>query len=221
MIGFPLLLIPLAIYNIIVFLMPGVSFGTPLVTVPLTSGASWVMTLSDALLAFGLLLLVFEIIKSTRPVGKYVTDHLLALLLFAGAVAEFVMLPQFANSTFFLLTMLALVDFVSGISLRARRPRALREAEAPARTSVASARVHEVQVPVPVGSTPSVPPIVAARPVESNVVEAGRAPVPLPSAKSMPPSSEPIFDVPENVAETEREPRTENRPTPGHAPPAS
>ena len=26
MIGFPLLLIPLAIYNIIVFLMPGVSF---------------------------------------------------------------------------------------------------------------------------------------------------------------------------------------------------
>jgi hypothetical protein len=29
MIGFPLLLIPLAIYNIIVFLMPGVSFVDP------------------------------------------------------------------------------------------------------------------------------------------------------------------------------------------------
>ena len=31
MVGFPLLLIPLAIYNIIVFLMPGVSFADPLV----------------------------------------------------------------------------------------------------------------------------------------------------------------------------------------------
>ena len=31
MVGFPLLLIPLAIYNIIVFLMPGVSFTDPLV----------------------------------------------------------------------------------------------------------------------------------------------------------------------------------------------
>jgi hypothetical protein len=31
MVGFPLLLIPLAIYNIIVFLMPTVSFSDPLV----------------------------------------------------------------------------------------------------------------------------------------------------------------------------------------------
>ena len=39
MVGFPLLLIPLAIYNIIVFLMPGVSLAEPLVTLPLMSGA--------------------------------------------------------------------------------------------------------------------------------------------------------------------------------------
>ena len=35
MVGFPLLLIPLAIYNIIVFLMPGVSFTDPLVKLTL------------------------------------------------------------------------------------------------------------------------------------------------------------------------------------------
>ena len=39
MVGFPLLLIPLAIYNIIVFLMPGVSLAEPVVKLTLMSGA--------------------------------------------------------------------------------------------------------------------------------------------------------------------------------------
>jgi hypothetical protein len=121
MIGFPLLLIPLAICNIIVFLMPGVSFVTPLFTLTLMSGATWPVTLSDALIALGILLLLFEVIKGARPGSKYFMDHLLSLLVFAGAAAEFVMLPQFGTSTYFLLIMLALVDFLSGIALRARR----------------------------------------------------------------------------------------------------
>jgi hypothetical protein len=121
MIGFPLLLIPLAICNILVFLMPGVSFVTPLLTLTLMSGAAWPVTLSDALIALGILLLLFEVIKGARPGSKYFMDHLLSLVVFAGAAAEFVMLPQFGTSTYFLLTMLALVDFLAGIALRARR----------------------------------------------------------------------------------------------------
>jgi hypothetical protein len=121
MIGFPLLLIPLAICNIIVFLMPGVSFVTPLFTLTLMSGAAWPVTLSDVLIALGILLLLFEVIKGARPGAKYFMDHLLSLVVFTGAAAEFVMLPQFGTSTYFLLTMLALVDFLSGIALRARR----------------------------------------------------------------------------------------------------
>ena len=121
MIGFPLLLIPLAIYNIVVFLMPGVSFTEPLVKLTLMSGAEWPLTLSDMLLTLGVLLLLSEIIKSARPGAKYLTDHLLSLIVFGGAAAEFVLWPRFGTSTFFLLTMLALVDFLSGIALRARR----------------------------------------------------------------------------------------------------
>jgi hypothetical protein len=121
MIGFPLLLIPLAICNIVVFLMPGVSFVTPLFTVSLVSGAAWPVMLSDLLIALGILLLLFEVIKGARPGSKYFMDHLLSLVVFAGAAAEFVMLPQFGTSTYFLLTLLALVDFLSGIALRARR----------------------------------------------------------------------------------------------------
>jgi len=121
MVGFPLLLIPLAIYNIIVFLMPGVSFAEPLVTVPLMSGAPWPVTLSDVLLALGILMLLLEVMKGARPGAKYLTDHLLSLIVFGGAIAEFLLWPRFASSTYFLLTLLALVDFLSGVSLRVQR----------------------------------------------------------------------------------------------------
>lgn len=121
MVGFPLLLIPLAIYNIIVFLMPGVSLAEPLVTLPLMSGAEWPVTLSDVLLALGILMLLLEVIKGARPGAKYLTDHLLSLIVFGGAVAEFLLWPRFASSTYFLLALLALVDFLSGVALRVRR----------------------------------------------------------------------------------------------------
>jgi hypothetical protein len=121
MIGFPLLLIPLAIYNIIIFLMPGVSFADPLLKLTLMSGAEWPVTLSDILLALGLLLLLLEVIKGARPGAKYLTDHLLSLIVFGCAAAEFLLWPKFGSSTYFLLSMLALVDFLSGIALRTRR----------------------------------------------------------------------------------------------------
>ena len=57
MIGFPLLLIPLAIYNIIAFLMRDVSFAAPLFTVPLPSDTGWPVTLTDGLLTLGILML--------------------------------------------------------------------------------------------------------------------------------------------------------------------
>lgn len=132
MVGFPLLLIPLAIFNIIVFLMPGVSLSAPVFTLALMSGVSWTVTLGDIFLAGGIFLLMLEIIKGARPGGKYLMDHLLSLILLGGAAAEFVLLPQFGNSTYFLLTALAFVDFVSGIALRTRRPRRVAPVVAPA-----------------------------------------------------------------------------------------
>jgi hypothetical protein len=121
MVGFPLLLIPLAIYNIVAFLMPTVSFAEPLFKLTLISGAEWPVTLSDVLLALGMLLLLFEVIKGARPGAKFLTDHLLSFVVFGAAAAEFVLWPKFGTSTFLLLTMLSAVDFLSGISLRTRR----------------------------------------------------------------------------------------------------
>src|SRR3984893_18675612 len=121
MVGFPLLLIPLAVYNIIVFLMPSVSLTEPVLKLTLMSGAEWPVNLNDMLLALGIFLLLLEVIKGARPGSKFLTDHLLSLVVFGAAAAEFLLWPRFGTSTYCLLAMLALVDFLSGIALRARR----------------------------------------------------------------------------------------------------
>src|ERR1700737_1699635 len=141
MIGFPLLLIPLAIYNIIAFLMPGVSLTDPLVKLTLMSGTEWPLTLSDVLLALGILLLMCEIIKGARPGAKYLPDHLLSLIVFGAAAAEFVLWPKFGTSTYFLLAALSMVDFLSGLALRTRRGTVAAPAPAVSRKSARKADI--------------------------------------------------------------------------------
>jgi len=123
-IGFPLLLIPFAIYHMIAFLMQDVSWTVPLyfMPVPLRSGVAWTGTLSDAFLAFSLLMLMFEFIKSARH-GKAFVEHFLALLLAGGAAAEFWMLPQFGTSTFLLFVVICFVDLSAGFAASLRRAR--------------------------------------------------------------------------------------------------
>lgn len=87
MVGFPLLLIPLAVYNIIAFLMPSVSFSDVLFNVPMITGESWPVTLADLLLALGVVLLLLEVVKGARPGSKFLMDHLLSLIVFGAAAA--------------------------------------------------------------------------------------------------------------------------------------
>jgi hypothetical protein len=173
MVGFPLLLIPLAIYNIIAFLMPGVSLGDTIVTVPLVSGAGWPVTLSDILLALAALMLMFEVIKGARPGAKFLTDHLLSLIVTGAAAAEFVLWKQFGTSTFFLLTLLSLVDFLTGIALRARRGAVVAAAPVVSRKSARTAApvVAEPQfdpAPVPMPAPP--PAMPAAHSIAESVL---------------------------------------------------
>jgi hypothetical protein len=165
MVGFPLLLIPLAIYNIIVFLMPGVTLAEPLIRLTLVSGAEWQVDLSDILLALGIVLLLFEVIKGARPGAKFLTDHLLSLIVFGAAAAEFLLWPRFATSTFFLLALLSLVDFLTGIALRARRGTAT--ASASRRAAPAPVHASEPQFDAPAAATPAQPVPPAASVAES------------------------------------------------------
>ena len=112
--GFPLLLIPFAIYNMIVFLTPGVSWTTPVTTVHMMSGQDWVLTWEDILLAFAIFLLWIELIKSARIGARGAVDHILAVALFVAMLIEFLLVARAATSTFFLLMAIALVDALAG-----------------------------------------------------------------------------------------------------------
>ncbi|WP_213289509.1 hypothetical protein [Bradyrhizobium sp. sGM-13] len=180
MVGFPLLLIPLAIYNIIVFLMPEVSFTEPLVKLTLMSGAEWTVTLSDVLLTLGILLLLAEVIKGARPGAKYLTDHLLSLIVFGAAAAEFLLWPKFGTSTYFLMTALSLVDFVSGLALRTRR-RAVVAAAPPAKgaeQSEAPAAEPKIE-PAPAAAPSPAPATPAAASVAESVLKDHAEPKPV------------------------------------------
>jgi hypothetical protein len=112
--GFPLLLIPFAIYNIIAFLTPGVSWTEDVTTVHMMSGQDWVLTWEDLLIAFAILLLWVEIIKSTRAGLRSVMDHILAMALFVAMLVEFLLVQRAGTSTFFLLMIIAMVDVLAG-----------------------------------------------------------------------------------------------------------
>jgi len=120
MLGFPLLLIPFAIYNIIAFLMPGVSWTGVISTVHMVSGADWTMSAGDMLIAFAIVLLCGEIIKSTRVGLRTVVDHALSLILFLGMLVEFLLVKQAATATFFLLLVVSFIDVLGGFAVTLR-----------------------------------------------------------------------------------------------------
>src|ERR1700760_2991009 len=82
LIGFPLLVIPFAIYNMIAFLTPGLTWTANVLTIHLISGQDWTVTPEDILLAFTILLLCVEVIKASRMGVRGLIDHVLSLVLF-------------------------------------------------------------------------------------------------------------------------------------------
>ncbi len=205
MIGFPLLLIPVAICNIIVFLMPDLSLAGPvqLFSITLPSQDVLYISLKDVLVALSILLLLLEVMRAARPASKYFTDHLLSLLVFAGAAYEFAMLPKFGNATFFAITLVALVDFLAGVSLRARRPRRV---AAPVYAPEPAPHYHQpapAPAQVPVAVTPAPAPVAPAAPVPpaTSVAESVLTEKPAPKPERIEPKIEtPV--APEVVAHT-------------------
>ena len=119
LVGFPLLLIPLALYNIIAFLF-ALGFGDTVFTVPMMSGATLGVTTGDLLIIFSILLLFVEILKATRFGVKSIVDHMLSFVVFVVALAEFLMVQKAATSTFLLFLVICAIDVVGGFSISIR-----------------------------------------------------------------------------------------------------
>ena len=120
LLGFPLLLITFAVYNIIAFLMPGVSWTDAVFGVHMVSGADWTMSASDLLLTLAILLLAGEVVKSTRIGARTILDHSLSLVLFLGMLVEFLLVKQAATGTFFLLLVISFIDVIAGFAVTLR-----------------------------------------------------------------------------------------------------
>jgi hypothetical protein len=120
LIGFPLLVIPFAIYNMIAFLTPGLSWTDHVATFHLISGQDWTVTPEDILLAVSVLLLSVEVMKATRMGVRAIIDHVLSMLLFIVMLVEFLLVKQAGTSTFFILMVVSLVDVMAGFIVTAR-----------------------------------------------------------------------------------------------------
>lgn len=122
---FPLLVIPVLLYNAFAFLIfrdweTGFS-GATLFAVPMVSGVTFEFTVSAAIILMALTLLAAEVIKAARIGGSTVTDHILATVLFVVVLLEFIFVAQAATSTFLVLGAICFVDLICGfaVSLRA------------------------------------------------------------------------------------------------------
>jgi hypothetical protein len=120
LLGFPLLLVAFAIYNIVAFLMPGLVWTAPLTTLHMMSGGDWSMSAGDMLIVLAILMLFGEMMKSTRIGMRTVVDHGLSLLLFLAIVAEFLLVKQAATATFFLLLIISFIDVLGGFAVSLR-----------------------------------------------------------------------------------------------------
>ena len=120
LVGFPLLVIPFAIYNMIAFLMPGLSWTDKVASFHLISGSDWVMSSSDMLITLAILLLPLEILKATRIGVRSIVDHILSMVLFVAMLIEFLLIRQAGTSTFFILMMISVVDVIAGFTVTLR-----------------------------------------------------------------------------------------------------
>ena len=118
--GFPLLLISFAFYNIVAFLMPSLKWTAVAFSVHMVSGVDWTLTAGDLLITLTLLLLFGEVMKSTRIGVRTVIDHALSLILFLAMLVEFLLVKEAATGTFFLLLAISFVDVLGGFAVTLR-----------------------------------------------------------------------------------------------------
>ena len=119
---FPLLIIPVLIYNVIAW--SGSAFTSvdavrarmdkDFLEVPMASGTLWHITPGHALIAVSLLMLFFELLKSTGTGRAAIVNHAFSMVLFIICLVEFLMFPAFATSVFFLIMMMTLLDVMAG-----------------------------------------------------------------------------------------------------------
>ena len=118
----PLMMLPVLIYNRLVAGLPGglrthvahEKLSAALFQMTTAPGGVWPVSAADILLAVSLVVLFIEMIKSTASRRIAVINHALSMVLFVACLTELLLAPAFATSTFFLITLMVLLDVLAG-----------------------------------------------------------------------------------------------------------
>jgi hypothetical protein len=126
---FPLLAIPIILYNLMAVGFSGKAHGKvvgehtmaqhisePVITLPMVSeGVTWAVSSGDILIILAMAFFFFEILKSTSTGTSTIVNHAVSMLLFIVALIQFLLLKNFATSVFFILTLMCLLDVLAGV----------------------------------------------------------------------------------------------------------
>ena len=111
----PLLALPVIAYTLMAVIVGAQDAMTiKLFTIHMPTGGDWGVALGDLLLATSLVVLFIELLKSTASRRLAIINHSLSVILFIVCLIEFLLAPGFATSTFFLITLMVLLDVLAG-----------------------------------------------------------------------------------------------------------
>jgi hypothetical protein len=124
--SFPLLALSLALFAAFNLADNGAHpwYRSEVVTIQQLSGDVWHINGGDVFLAFSMMLLFIEIIRSTRSGGESIVNHAFSALVFVAGLMLFLTRPGYGNSVFFIFLAMTALDFMAGFiitSVAARR----------------------------------------------------------------------------------------------------
>lgn len=124
LVAIPLLFIPVVIYALVVMtggllnnegiVAAEAALRDPIFTIPMVSGNAWSVGTGDLILFLALILLFFELLKSTSSQKVAIVNHALSMILFVLCLVAFLLFKGFATSTFFLILTMVMLDVLAG-----------------------------------------------------------------------------------------------------------
>ena len=121
LVSFPLFLIPLIAYNIIMLVAGSAGarsiLESPIFEFSLVSGAVFSLDVSTLLIIISLHLIYFEILKSVRSSVSTIINHTLSLMIFIVFLVEFIAVPQAGTTDFLVLTAMSLLVVIAGFTV--------------------------------------------------------------------------------------------------------
>ncbi len=118
----PLLVLPVAAYAVLALTLGGGLYAPDtheritqaLFRFSTAGGGVWPVSGADLLLAGALIVAFLELLKGIGDRRVAIANHALSIVLFVLCLTAMLLAPAFATSTFFLITLMVLLDLVAG-----------------------------------------------------------------------------------------------------------